>query len=110
MTPMENISVSLDFGNNKIEVGELAISNNKIYFKYYTDFIKNGIEISPFKMPLSDNILSTELEPFNGLFGVFNDSLPDGWGRLLLDRKLSSKRVDIENITPRDRLAYVGGL
>ena len=42
------------------------------------------------------------------MFGVFNDSLPDGWGRLLLDRSLSAKGIDITRITPLDRLAYVG--
>ena len=43
MAGIENIIVSLNYGNNKIEVGELAISNNNIYFKYYPDFIKYGI-------------------------------------------------------------------
>jgi serine/threonine-protein kinase HipA len=43
-------------------------------------------------------------------FGVFNDSLPDGWGRLLLDRSLSAKGIDITGITPLDRLAYVDSL
>jgi serine/threonine-protein kinase HipA len=42
------------------------------------------------------------------LFGVFNDSLPDGWGRLLLDRTLSSRGINIPEITPLDRLAFVG--
>ncbi|MDF1576656.1 MAG: type II toxin-antitoxin system HipA family toxin [Bacteroidales bacterium] len=49
-----------------------------------------------------------EKEPFDGLFGVFNDSLPDGWGRLLLDRTLSSRGINIQEITPLDRLAFVG--
>jgi serine/threonine-protein kinase HipA len=39
---------------------------------------------------------------------VFNDSLPDGWGRLLVDRTLSSKGINISTITPLDRLAFVG--
>lgn len=108
MDRVEKLLLSLDFGNHKIEVGEMAISNGKIYFKYYSDFIAHGIEISPFKMPLSNNILSAEPEPFDSLFGVFNDSLPDGWGRLLLDRKLSSETVNISSITPLDRLAYIG--
>ncbi|MBL4743044.1 MAG: type II toxin-antitoxin system HipA family toxin [Cycloclasticus sp.] len=40
--------------------------------------------------------------------GVFNDSLPDGWGRLLLDRYLRSKDILREDISPLDRLAHVG--
>lgn len=42
------------------------------------------------------------------MLGVFNDSLPDGWGRLLLDRKLISKGISLNAVTPLDRLAYVG--
>jgi serine/threonine-protein kinase HipA len=34
--------------------------------------------------------------------------LPDGWGRLLLDRALLSRGVNLDNITVLDRLAFVG--
>ena len=108
MDTTEKLLVSLDFGKRKIDIGELAISRAKIYFKYYSDFLSQGIEISPFKMSLSNTILSADQEPFDGLFGVFSDSLPDGWGRLLLNRKLSSMGINLSSITPLDRLAYVG--
>jgi serine/threonine-protein kinase HipA len=52
--------------------------------------------------------VSAGLEPFVGLFVVFNDSLPDGWGKLLLDRSLSSKGINIAQISPLDKLAFVG--
>src|SRR5690606_11755890 len=42
------------------------------------------------------------------LAGVFNDSLPDGWGRLLFDRLLRSEGISPSDISPLDRLAYVG--
>ncbi|MGH0052460.1 MAG: type II toxin-antitoxin system HipA family toxin, partial [Sphaerochaetaceae bacterium] len=45
---------------------------------------------------------------FEGLPGVFNDSLPDGWGRLLLDRFVRSQGVSPSLLTPLDRLALVG--
>src|SRR5690606_9581479 len=57
---------------------------------------------------LSDTISTPETNIFDGLFGVFNDSLPDGWGRMLLDRTLLSKGISPTHITPLDRLAYVG--
>ena len=40
--------------------------------------------------------------------GVFNDSLPDAWGRLLVDRALSSHRIPLIDIGPLDRLALEG--
>ena len=36
------------------------------------------------------------------------DSLPDGWGRLLLDRAVEKLGVLRGELTPLDRLAYVG--
>ena len=47
-------------------------------------------------------------DPFEGLAGIFNDSLPDGWGRLLFDRMLRNEGVLPSEITPLDRLAHVG--
>ena len=108
MAGINKLSVSLLLEGNNIEVGELVVSNQKIYFRYNTDFLNSGFNLSPIKLPFSEQIVSAEKQPFDGLFGVFNDSLPDGWGRLLLDRTLSSKGIDITGITPLDRLAYVG--
>jgi hypothetical protein len=45
---------------------------------------------------------------FDGLFGVFNDRLPDGWGRLLLDRTVEKLGIVRQDLTPLDRLAHVG--
>ena len=47
-----------------------------------------GLELSPFKLPLKTGVIESTDRTFDSMFGVFNDSLPDGWGRLLLDRKL----------------------
>lgn len=49
-----------------------------------------------------------KIESLKVLFGVFNDSLPDGWGRLLLDRKLMSLSLNPGDLSPLDRLCYVG--
>lgn len=86
MELIQKITVSCDFGKKELQVGELIQEGKSIYFKYYTDFIKSGIEISPFHLRLDDKIFEAPAQPFEGLFGVFHDSLPDGWGRLLLDR------------------------
>ncbi len=108
MEKIEGIKVFLRFRENPIPVGQMVSDNGKIFFKYDTDFIKKGLEISPFKMKLSDGILFPDTSIFDGLFGVFNDSLPGGWGRLLLDRTLLSKGINLTQITPLHRLAYVG--
>ena len=108
MEHIEQLEVYLRFTDTPIVVGQMVFNNGTIYFKYNDDFIKRGLEISPFKLKLSNTILTPETTIFDGLFGVFNDSLPDGWGRLLLDRTLLSKGISPNQITPLDRLAYVG--
>ncbi len=108
MTGVDKLTVSISLGGQMIELGELVSTKEKIYFRYYPEFIDRGIQISPFRMPLSDKPLTANREPFEGLFGVFSDSLPDGWGRLLLDRTLSSRGISPLKISPLDRLAYVG--
>lgn len=108
MKAIEQIKVYLHFTDDPILVGQMVSDNGKVFFKYDATFLDSGLEISPFKMKLTDAIISPETNIFDGLFGVFNDSLPDGWGRLLLDRTLLSKGISLNQITPLDRLAYVG--
>lgn len=60
-------------------------------FEYSPEFIATGINLSPFMLPLKSQIFEDSKQTFDGLFGVFNDSLPDGWGCLLLDRQLQKK-------------------
>ncbi len=110
MARINKLSVSLLLEGNSIKVGELVLSDQKIYFRYNADYLKTGLNLSPIKLPFSEEIVSADKQPFDGLFGVFNDSLPDGWGRLLLDRSLSAKGIDIAKITPLDRLAYIGSM
>ena len=68
-------------------VGTLALHQNRLAaFEYDSDWITDGFSISPFSLPLQKKVFMPRTDPFEGLFGVFADSLPDGWGRLLVDR------------------------
>lgn len=70
-------------------------------------WLANGFAISPFSLPLEKKVFIPEKRYFNGLFGIFADSLPDAWGQLLLDRVLKEYKIN-EDITVLDRLALVG--
>lgn len=105
---IKEIKVGLNFGSVIQSVGRLAIRNGIIYFEYDEEFIKSKLEISPIKFPLQTGVIELPRDPFEGLPGVFNDSLPDGWGRLLFDRMLRSERISPSDISPLVRLAYVG--
>mgnify|MGYP003301989971 FL=1 len=90
------------------EVGLLHQDKQRIFFEYAPKFLKSGIELSPFKLPLKAGVFEEKAHVFDGLFGLFNDSLPDGWGCLLLDRKLRKLGKSYAEITPLDRLSLIG--
>lgn len=69
--------------------------------------LNNGFSISPLSLPLVKKVFIPKHDPFNGLYGVFNDSLPDGWGRLLVDRFLLKNKVNPAQIDNLNRLAIV---
>ncbi len=102
------IKVGINFGDGVNPVGRLAMRDRHIYFEYDSSFIERGIEISPLRLPLQSGVQRFENDLFEGLPGVFNDSLPDGWGRLLFDRFIRSQGILPSDITPLDRLAHVG--
>lgn len=93
---------------HKLLMGRLLLKNRQIFFEYDAAFIKTGLELSPFKLPLKTSVIESNDRTFEGLFGVFNDSLPDGWGRLLLDRKLMNAGLNPGTLSPLDRLCFVG--
>ncbi|HNS56000.1 MAG TPA: type II toxin-antitoxin system HipA family toxin [Smithellaceae bacterium] len=107
-TPTTEIKIGLDFGAGVIPVGRLASRDHKTYFEYDASFLKSGLEISPLRLPLKPGLYSFDYSLFEGLPGVFNDSLPDGWGRLLFDRAIRSLGVLPSSISALDRLAHVG--
>ncbi|MCM1540603.1 MAG: type II toxin-antitoxin system HipA family toxin [Blautia sp.] len=92
------------------KVGTLAAAKNHVVaFEYDDRWLDTGFSISPLSLPLEKRVfLPKGYEPFGGLFGVFADSLPDGWGRLLVDRLLLRERVDPATVNSLNRLAIVG--
>jgi len=104
----QQIKVSLNFGVSLIEIGTLLERNKTIYFQFNREFLDRKLEISPIKLKNTTEIIACPKDPFEGLFGVFNDSIPDGWGRLLLDRKLIEKEINPREISVLDRLSLIG--
>lgn len=105
---VHEIKVGLDFGTKRIAVGRLAVREGKIYFEYARSFLEHNLDISPFRLPLQPGLQSFDNRLFEGLPGAFNDSLPDGWGRLLFDRFARTQGILPASITPLDRLAHIG--
>jgi serine/threonine-protein kinase HipA len=91
------------------KVGRMALTPEALCaFEYDPAYLTTGKSISPFNLPLKPGVFIARRIPFNGGFGVFDDSLPDGWGNLILDRYLRSKGIDPAKLTVLQRLALVG--
>ena len=91
------------------QVGTLVLNaDHKVAFEYTDTWLEEGFSISPFHLPLKRQVFVPTKNYFDGLFGVFADSLPDAWGRLLLDRMLQKNEQDRDTLTVLDRLAIVG--
>ena len=76
------LEVYLNAWGERRFVGLLEERGGDILFEYDKRFLDSGIELSPFLLPLRPGVASDPKRTFDGLFGVFNDSLPNGWGLL----------------------------
>lgn len=105
---METVS-KLDVFMNGEKVGTIAPYKKYLTaFEYAPEWIQNGYSISPFSLTLRAGVQIAKPDPFNGLFGIFFDSLPDGWGRLLVDRMLRKSGERPEELSALARLSIVG--
>ena len=90
-------------------VGTLALTaNHKVAFSYSEEWLEHGFSVSPFSLPLKNEVFVPKKDYFDGLFGVFADSLPDAWGQLLLERLLKERGKKEAQYSVLDRLAIVG--
>ena len=91
------------------KVGTMALYKGRLAaFEYDREWIAEGFSISPFSLPLEQKVFIPKADPFDGVFGVFADSLPDGWGRLLVDRLMLKNHINPYEIGNLERLAIVG--
>jgi serine/threonine-protein kinase HipA len=90
-------------------VGTMALYQKRLAaFEYDSEWLVDGFSISPFSLPLKKKVFMPKMDPLEGIFGVFADSLPDGWGRLLVDRLMRKNGMDPQTLGNLDRLAIVG--
>lgn len=105
MNDIKIIEVKLS-GEN---IGKLALTpDNLCAFEYNVSYLQTGVSISPFFLPLKAQVFVAKRDPFAGNFGVFDDSLPDGWGNLILDRYLKEKGINPYQLNILQRLSLIG--
>jgi serine/threonine-protein kinase HipA len=90
------------------EVGRLRYGSGVAYFAYSREWLQDGFPISPHSLPLEDRLFKGRTNYFEGLPGVFADSLPGGWGMLTAVRSLANRGVDYRGLNPLEKLSYTG--
>lgn len=95
---------------NGAEVGTLSQTpDNKLcLFEYSKQWLVMGFSISPLELPLKPGLFIAKPEPFYGNFGIFEDSLPDGYGRYMLHKVLLKEGIDDMTLSSLDRLSIIG--
>ncbi|MEA3332011.1 MAG: type II toxin-antitoxin system HipA family toxin [Pseudomonadota bacterium] len=94
--------------NLSLLVGTLAIQRHRLFFEYSPDWLQRNLQLSPFHLPLKSGLFEHKQREFGPLFGLFDDSLPDGWGLMLMDRHFRKAGIEPASLTPLDRLQFLG--
>jgi len=92
-------------------IGVLSLRNDGFAeFEYFDAFCRSGLQPSPLQMPAVPGTVysfpSLNRDSFSGLPGMISDSLPDSFGRSLLDRWLAETGRSEANIL--EVLSYQG--
>ena len=106
MTKIELLSVK--YHDQLVGTLSLTPDNKLCAFEYAPSWLAEGFSISPLELPLRRGLFLAKPTPFYGNFGIFEDSLPDGYGRYLLHKLLQKEGIDDFNLSALDRLSLVG--
>lgn len=80
-----------------------------IAFEYSDEALSRGLELSALRLPLQGPRLRKDFPAHQlGLPGPVYDSLPDGWGMLLMDRLFRQRGLNPARIGPLERLSHIG--
>ena len=106
MKKIERLTVK--YHNDVVGVISLTPDDKRLAFEYDSHWIAEGFSISPLELPLKAGLFLAKPTPLYGDFGIFEDSLPDGYGRYLLHKALLREGIDDRNLTAIERLSIVG--
>lgn len=101
-------SLAVNFRSKRVGMLSLAPDNRVCAFEYDKRWLAEGFSISPLELPLRPGIFVAKPTPFAGNFGIFEDSLPDGYGRYLLHKALLREGVNDFDLSALQRLSIVG--
>ena len=101
-------SLTVKYHQEKVGTLSLSADGKVCTFEYDNQWLASGFSISPLELPLKPGLFIAKATPFNGNFGIFEDSLPDGYGRYLLHKALLKEGINDFELSALDRLSIVG--
>lgn len=87
-------------------LGQLADDGSTLLFEYAPEALPQALELSPLHLKLRATSYGGFPPHLQRLPGLIADSLPDGWGLLLMDRLF--RQQGLRHPGPLDRLAFIG--
>ena len=100
--------LTVKYHNRVVGILSLTPDDKFCAFEYDKSWLADGFSISPLELPLRQGLFIAKPQPFYGNFGIFEDSLPDGYGRYLLHKALMREGINDSNLSSLDRLSLVG--
>ncbi len=106
---MKNIDkLTVKYHSRTVGTISFTPDNKCCAFEYAPRWLAEGFSISPLELPLKTGLFLAKPTPFAGNFGIFEDSLPDDYGRYLLHKTLLHEGIDDFSLSAIDRLSIVG--
>lgn len=102
--------VSLKFSStHRLPVGRMAMDRGEAILEYDPAFVASRFSLNPLSNPPGQEpLVPKDARAYEGLPGVFADSLPDSWGELLIQRRAQRLKIGYSSLTALDKLAIVG--
>lgn len=98
----------VNYRGRRVGILSLTPDDKLCAFEYDKEWLADGFSISPLELPLKIGLFIAKPQPFRGAFGIFEDSLPDGYGRYLLHKTLVRQGVNDADLSSLDMLSIVG--
>lgn len=105
---LDRLAVSLAFGpEERVPVGTLSQSGRDSLFQFDASFLASPLPISPLRLPARPGVQAYDGRGGMETFGVFEDALPDGWGRRIVDARFRARHGRLPTLL--ERFASLGG-
>jgi len=93
-------SLKVQFNGSIVGILSMTPDNTRCVFEYDRQWLANGFSISPLELPLQSGLQVAKTNNFYGNFGIFEDSMPDGYGNYLLNRIIKKYGISLSEMTP----------